>query len=70
MYNMAMFKAPVYGTYQYPAWSITMGWIFAIIPGLPIPYFVVKHIIINQGSVIQVRSIYDRVAQYYYIRPQ
>ena len=55
IFNMTQIKPVSYGSYQYPAWAITVGWIIGMASVLPIPLYMVMVILKSDGSLMQVK---------------
>ncbi|XP_046548898.1 sodium- and chloride-dependent glycine transporter 2-like, partial [Haliotis rubra] len=51
IFTLLRYQPPTYGTYVYPSYASTIGWIIAVLPLLPIPVYMVmtvrKHMATN-----------------------
>ena len=61
VYNLFALKAPYYGDYTFPGWSIAIGYIIALSSFVPIPLGVTISLFKEQGSLLEVKW------HYYYI---
>ncbi|KAK3098572.1 hypothetical protein FSP39_020784 [Pinctada imbricata] len=48
---LATYQAPVYGTYEYPAWSTGLGFFIGLLPGIPVPVLMIKELLTKDGSL-------------------
>ncbi|XP_076070507.1 sodium- and chloride-dependent glycine transporter 2-like isoform X2 [Mytilus galloprovincialis] len=53
VFNMTQITPVSYGTYQYPQWSIAVGWIIGMISVIPIPIYMVVDLWDANGTLLQ-----------------
>ncbi|XP_041359744.1 sodium- and chloride-dependent glycine transporter 2-like isoform X3 [Gigantopelta aegis] len=51
VFTLAQYTLPTYGKYEYPYYSAIIGWIFAAIPIIPIPVFIIWELGKAEGSL-------------------
>ena len=62
MVTLTQYTLPTYGKYEYPYYSAIIGWIYASIPILPIPVFMVWELIKAKGSLREVRYVIPEIS--------
>ena len=54
VYNLLALKAPYYGDYTFPVWSVAVGYVIALSSFIPIPLYMVICLLKEQGSLREV----------------
>ncbi|XP_062616935.1 sodium- and chloride-dependent glycine transporter 2-like [Saccostrea cucullata] len=48
--SLYTYRPPMVGTYEYPAYARAIGWFFAVLPLVPLPYFAIRVLMKSPGE--------------------